>query len=251
MNLPSTRKEALASGEIRFFTGFPCANGHVDERRVRDGKCMGCERDRGRRRAIAAQSEAEAFKALARCSDLSPAAKSVMFELLQHATRRLNNQWPSEACMARALGVTERTIRRGKSELRAIGILTWRRLGHHKTPVYSLFLDRLIQFAGQQRRRHPILFDSSRERAQTPPWADRRAISEFKLGTPPGYHMDHIVPLRGVNVCGLHVLENLQYLPAKENLSKNNKIDPLTLEANVCVLPAHRQYVAPLGSSGS
>ena len=56
-----------------------------------------------------------------------------------------------------------------------------------------------------------------------PPWADLEGIKEFYLNRPQGHHVDHIIPLRGKNVSGLHTLGNLQYLPGEENLSKSNK----------------------------
>lgn len=66
-------------------------------------------------------------------------------------------------------------------------------------------------------------------RQATPPWVDLSAITDVyrqaailaeATGIP--HDVDHIVPLRGKNVCGLHVHWNLRPLPASDNRSKGN-----------------------------
>ena len=81
------------------------------------------------------------------------------------------------------------------------------------------------------------------KRNALPQWANIVRINEFIASCPPGFDVDHILPLAGKNVCGLHVLENLQFLPKADNCSKHNKVDPLTLLHTVCPLPGHRTYV--------
>jgi hypothetical protein len=59
---------------------------------------------------------------------------------------------------------------------------------------------------------------------RTPKWADLKAIQLVYKLCPEGYHVDHIYPLQGEFVSGLHVENNLQYLTEKENLKKGNKM---------------------------
>ena len=63
----------------------------------------------------------------------------------------------------------------------------------------------------------------------TPAWADKKTIKEFyrvakKLTENTGipHQVDHIIPLRGELVCGLHVENNLQILTKAENIYKSN-----------------------------
>lgn len=62
---------------------------------------------------------------------------------------------------------------------------------------------------------------------QTPVWADKQAIKDFYLECPPHKHVDHIIPLRGKLVSGLHVHTNLQYLTKRKNLSKSSYFNPM------------------------
>ncbi|NJO48133.1 MAG: hypothetical protein HC840_00295 [Leptolyngbyaceae cyanobacterium RM2_2_4] len=59
----------------------------------------------------------------------------------------------------------------------------------------------------------------------TPKCADLKKIQEIYENCPPGYEVDHIIPLRGKNVSGLHIETNLQYLTKADNCKKSNKYE--------------------------
>lgn len=67
---------------------------------------------------------------------------------------------------------------------------------------------------------------------RTPVWADLKKIEKvyeesrmMTLMMDEPWHVDHVIPLRGRRVSGLHVHTNLQLLPGVENVRKNNRYE--------------------------
>lgn len=67
----------------------------------------------------------------------------------------------------------------------------------------------------------------ARIRNRVPKWADRQAIKAIyaearalTLRTGIQHHVDHVIPLLGATVCGLHVHNNLRIITAEENMRK-------------------------------
>lgn len=60
---------------------------------------------------------------------------------------------------------------------------------------------------------------------RVPAWADLDKIRAIYLeAQKKGMVVDHIIPLRGNSVCGLHVENNLRIISNEENLEKSNRI---------------------------
>ena len=51
-------------------------------------------------------------------------------------------------------------------------------------------------------------------------WYKLAKVEERRTGKK--VHVDHIIPLKGRNVCGLHCEDNMQLLFAEDNWSKGN-----------------------------
>lgn len=84
-------------------------------------------------------------------------------------------------------------------------------------------------------------------RIATPPWADFDLIRAFyteakrlEVLTGIKHEVDHIIPIRGRGVCGLHVHTNLRVIPKIENSRKHNKLDErlvhITMMADIDVI---------------
>lgn len=81
----------------------------------------------------------------------------------------------------------------------------------------------------QEKHYEDILARNAKYRAErslrVPVWSNLEEIKDIYAKCPKGMHVDHIIPLKGKLVSGLHVPNNLQYLSPEDNLKKTNKFE--------------------------
>ena len=189
-NMPTTRAEAKATGAKYYFTGEPCKHGHIAPRKTK-GSCLEClklEWERGN------QTRAEYF--------------------------REYNQ--SEAGQRAKRGYYERNRDQviARAQARDIAAVT-----KYKTEYKQRNPDLYKELVSLRRRRF---------RVATPKWLTAEHKMEIRLKyrlaielsrrTGVRHAVDHIVPLQGEEVCGLHVPWNLEVITQDENLKKSNKL---------------------------
>lgn len=186
--IPASRKEARKIGAPFYLGRKPCPNNHGYARRTSNRRCPYCDRQRyeERRPEYALQS--------AQWRADNPERR--------RATLRKYNNKPERAATVQAWHEENRAR---SAEIKK----AW----EARNPEY-VAANRVQCHARRQSR-----IKRSKYRHLT---ADIVAIY---AACPPGYQVDHIVPLRGTNVSGLHVPWNLQYLTPEANMAKGTNFD--------------------------
>lgn len=200
--LPKTRAEAKAVGAKYYYTGQPCKHGHIAPRKVK-GVCLECMRAEHSKYK---DRRAEYFAAYNK-SDAGRAAKNKYYAANK------------DAVIARANAVPAEQRRE------------WKRQHKLNNP------EQQKAYTNLRRRRF---------REATPKWLtsdDKTVMRQMYLdamqltkATGERYVVDHIVPLQGESVSGLHVPWNLRVITQAENLRKSNKL--LDTEVPACHNPS-------------
>ena len=131
-----------------------------------------------------------------------------------------SKQWLSNPDNIEKLRISKRNYRlRNRDKLLA----KQREVREENRDAYNAYMREYHQKNKTHRVKYINAFRRGKLSNATPIWANKKEIRLFYKNCPPGFHVDHIIPLNGNIVSGLHVTNNLQYLPATENIKKGNK----------------------------
>ncbi len=113
-----------------------------------------------------------------------------------------------------------------KREMKNLRQQEWYKDNPHKVQEYA------IKYNTSASRKATTAKRRAKKKQADVSWANKDAIAFqyikakfMEWFTDEKYHVDHIIPLQGKNVCGLHVEYNLQVLPASVNKKKSNKLE--------------------------
>lgn len=213
-----SRQYAIANGLGKYFTGKPCRKGHVAERWVA-GACVQCVSDRKKELY---QTNRDAVLA---------------YSKVQSKIYRAQNK---EACLERNYAWREKNLDKVRAQEKA------RRLANPekdraKARKYY-YAHKELELARQKEWRIAnkgiINAHTGKRKAarlqRTPNWLtdfDKLKMECYysiaamltRVNNEP-WHVDHVLPLRGKTVSGLHVPSNLQVLRGVENMRKGNRL---------------------------
>jgi len=232
---PGPRGLAIRAGLAFYTPTNPCKRGHLSQRSTNDGHCLECrpiddrlayqknrERVLARHKKKNATEEAKAAKRSYRAANKDRVAASRTEEY--YARKRANAALWKEKHRERY-----REIHR-KSALKHYDAAYFEAYYEANKSRIKQRMARYRQATRDIRRANQAKRRAAKLRA-TPLWADDvkiktlyRLARELEKRDGIQRHVDHIVPLCGKKVCGLHVHNNLRIIAAIENARKSNKL---------------------------
>jgi hypothetical protein len=188
--LPTTRIKARELGMRKYFTGKICKNGHLDIRYVENG-CRSCN---------------------------TVKVENHYYKNHERILGWRKNNWAQNA----------EIINKGRREYWSENTdeINKKRRAEYKNDIdWRRYLNWCAYWRDPAKARLNALRTHKQRSLRIPVWSESDAIKEFYDNCPIGYEVDHVIPLLGKIVSGLHVLGNLQYLTIEENRRKHNKFE--------------------------
>ena len=182
------RVVALLKGEKFFSTGHLCIRGHITKRRTNTGRCTDCELENSR--------------------GVTKEYRAIYYQKNKEKLKQANKKSKAKHHEKRLQELTQ-----------------WRKRNKDAIKRYNARWDKANRgrVNAKTARRRATLLNA------TPLWLSplqQKQIRDFYVeACKTGLTVDHIVPLRGELVCGLHVPWNLQLLTRSENCSKGKGHD--------------------------
>ena len=226
--LPKSLAEAKTIGHNLYFTGVACKYGHTTYRYTKDRACSDCVKAKVKRLSTSGGGNARRW------------AAKTSEQLVEIYAKRKAYYYKTKAAR-----LAERKASYEKLRLNP----DWVAERRQKTNAYRAAAGRLPESSNPEvkRRYKQTLHGKAYTRAndakrhaakmqRTPAWLtvddywcieqayELAALRTKILGF--SWHVDHIVPLQGKYVSGLHVPTNLQVIPWRDNVAKTNRYLP-------------------------
>lgn len=250
--------DSRETGATTYNTGKPCKHGHLSDRLVRSRQCVECKRLEGKsekhleRSRVYYQKNAEARRQYRRDyyennKEKHTLARESWKQRNPQKVKDDNKQWREE---------NKEYVKEKMNEWLAINKEYVKK---QKREYYIENVEHIRAYAKQYRKTNAKKLAVSdglkqkRLKKATPKWVDIEALALLHAQRPSGYHLDHEVPLKGKNVCGLNVPWNLKLIPAQSNMRKHNffcssewHFDPVSSSFIRTISPEAPDYEKPL-----